>query len=231
MHDLAIAFDLDGTLIDSAAEIHAAALEVLAAEALPPLDRDTVKGFVGRGVPVLIARMLAHLGAADPVRQARMVGAFMGGYQGAVSRTTLYPRAREALAALSGRGAALGLCTNKPLAATEAVVAHFALGPFGAVIGGDSLAVRKPDPAPLHACLAALARPRAIFVGDSEIDAETAARAGVPFALYTMGYRRSEVAALAPAFAFEDWADFPSRVAAFSAKGGDLPLAAPAPAL
>ncbi len=231
LSDLAIAFDLDGTLIDSAPEIHAAALTVLAAEGLPALDFATVRGFIGRGVPDLIARMLAHLGDTDPARQARMAASFMGGYEGAVSVTTAYPGAAEALRVLAGQGAALALCTNKPFAATRAVVAHFGLGPFGAVVGGDSLPVKKPDPAPLLACLAPLARPRALFVGDSEIDAETAQRAGVPFALYTEGYRKTAVADLAPAFAFDAWADFPAAVAAFSARGGEIPLAAPPRAL
>lgn len=220
MLDLSVAFDLDGTLIDSAPEIHAAALDVLAAEGLPALDFETVKGFIGRGVPDLIGRMLAHLGMPDPARQARMAAAFTDGYEGRVSMTAVYPGAAAALAALAARGAALGLCTNKPRAATEAVVAHFALGPFGAVIGGDSLAVKKPDPAALHACLAALDRGRAVFVGDSEIDAETAARAGVPFALFTEGYRRTPAEALAPAFAFADWADFPAALAAYLRTSG-----------
>lgn len=217
LRDLAIVFDLDGTLIDSAPEIHLAALEVLAAEGLPPLDFATVRGFIGRGVPDLIARMLAHLGAADPDRQARMAAAFMGGYEGKVSATVVYPGVPEALAAVAAAGAALGLCTNKPLGATRAVLAHFRLGPFAAVIGGDSLPVKKPDPAPLSACLAALGRGRALMVGDSEIDAETAARAGVAFALYTPGYRKASVERLAPAFAFDDWASFPALAAGWAA--------------
>lgn len=215
LRDLALAFDLDGTLIDSAPEIHLAALDVLRAEGLPDLDFATVKGFIGRGVPDLIGRMLGHLSAADPSRQARMAAAFMGGYEGKVGATTAYPGARAALTALAAQGAALGLCTNKPHGATMAVVAHFGLGPFAAVVGGDTLPVRKPDPAPLVACLAALGRPRVLFVGDSEVDAETAARAGVPFALYTEGYRHGSPEALAPAFAFSDWAAFPAALAAW----------------
>lgn len=215
MRDLSVVFDLDGTLIDSAPEIHMAALEVLEAEDLPPLDFQTVKGFIGRGVPDLIGRMLAHLGLPDPVRQARMAAAFMGGYEGKVAHTTVYPGVSVALASLLDYGAALGLCTNKPAGATAAVIDHFGLGPFASVVGGDTLAVKKPDPAPLLACLNAMARGRAVFVGDSEVDAETAARAGVPFALYTEGYRKSDIAVLAPAIAFSDWREFPAALDRF----------------
>jgi phosphoglycolate phosphatase len=214
LRDLALVFDLDGTLIDSAPDIHAAALDVLAAEGLPPLDFATVKSFIGRGVPDLIGRMLAHLGQPDPAREARMVAAFMDGYEGAVGRTTLYPGVMPALAALAGQGVAMGLCTNKPQAATLPVIAHFGLAPFiAAVAGGDTLPVKKPDPAPLHHVLAALGRPRALFVGDSEVDAETAARAGVPFLLHTRGYRRAPAEALDPAARFDHWDAFPALVA------------------
>ena len=80
------------------------------------------------------------------------------------------------------------------------------------VVGGDSLAARKPDPAPLHAALAALAPGPAIFVGDSEIDAETAERAGVLFLLFTEGYRKAPVADLPHAARFSDFAELPALV-------------------
>jgi phosphoglycolate phosphatase len=104
----------------------------------------------------------------------------------------------------------MGVCTNKPLGPTHAALAHFGWqGLFASVIGGDSLAARKPDPAPLLASVAALGGGPAVYVGDSEVDGETAERAGVPFLLFTEGYRKAEVAAIPHRAAFADWSALP----------------------
>ncbi|MGR3698303.1 MAG: HAD-IA family hydrolase, partial [Roseovarius sp.] len=79
-------------------------------------------------------------------------------------------------------------------------------------IGGDSLTVRKPDPAPLQATAAALGARDVVFVGDSEVDAETAARAGVPFVLYTQGYRKGPVERITHDRAFSDFAHLPGLI-------------------
>jgi phosphoglycolate phosphatase len=84
---------------------------------------------------------------------------------------------------------------------------------FPVVIGGDSLSVRKPDPAPLRAAVAGLGARDVVYVGDSEVDAETAARAGLPFALYTEGYRKGPVERIAHDRAFADFAELPGVVA------------------
>jgi phosphoglycolate phosphatase len=94
------------------------------------------------------------------------------------------------------------------------VLSHFGLGPrFGAVLGGDSLSARKPDPAPLLAVLEALGAAEGVYVGDSEIDAETAERASVPFLLFTEGYRKAAVETLVHAAAFSHFDALPALVA------------------
>ena len=86
------------------------------------------------------------------------------------------------------------MCTNKPAAPTEVVLAAFGWSKlFGAVIAGDALSERKPHPLPLLTAIERLGASSALFVGDSEVDAETAAAAKVPFALFTEGYRKSPV--------------------------------------
>ena len=80
------------------------------------------------------------------------------------------------------------------------------------IVGGDSLPVRKPDPAPLHAAIDAIGAHHVLYVGDSEIDAETAHRAGVRFVLYTEGYRKTPAEEIAHARAFSDFADLPGIV-------------------
>jgi phosphoglycolate phosphatase len=214
----AVIFDLDGTLIDSAPDIHAAANRVLRAEGLPEQSFAQVRGFIGRGVPHLIRQLLIAAGhGQDDARHARMTERFVAGYEDAVGLTRPYPGVAEALDTLRRAGHPLGICTNKPEAATRAVLAHLGLdGPFAVIVGGDSLAVRKPDPAPLHLAVARLGRPRAVFVGDSEVDAETAAAAGLPFLLFTEGYRKVPVDSLPQAGRFADHADLPALVAAQS---------------
>lgn len=216
-----VVFDLDGTLIDSAPDIHRVANEVLALEGLPPITFAQARSYIGSGVPVFVARMLEARGLkAEGPRQARMVAAFLDRYESAHELTAPYPGATDALAALARAGHPLGLCTNKPHGPALAALRAFGLSDtFAAVTGGDSLAVRKPHAAPLLATFDALGRGPGLFVGDSEVDAETAARAGLPFLLFTRGYRKSPVEAIPHRAAFDDWAALPALVAATGQPG------------
>lgn len=204
-----IVFDLDGTLIDSAPDIHACVNTVLRENAIAPLPLDRVRSFVGGGVELLWSRIIAARGL-DPADRPVLIAAFMARYHDATALTRLYPGAAEALAALAELGHPMGICTNKPLAATRNVLAHFGLtGFFGAVIGGDSLPQKKPHPAPLQATFAALASDAdaagGLFVGDSEFDAGCAAAAAVPFLLFTEGYRHTPVEQMEHAASFGDF--------------------------
>lgn len=214
----AMIFDLDGTLIDSAPDIHAAANEVLRAEGFEEQSFAQVRGFIGRGVPHLVRQMLLASGrGADDVLHARMTARFLNGYEDAVALTLPYPGVAKALDQISQAGHALGICTNKPEVATRAVLAHLGLDRhFTVIVGGDSLAVRKPDPAPLLLAAERLGQRAAIFVGDSEVDCETALAAGLPFLLFTEGYRKTAVETFAKAGSFADFSDLPNLVAALT---------------
>ena len=210
----AVIFDLDGTLIDSAPDIHAAANRVFGRRGIG-FTRAEVQGFVGRGAPNLVARLAESRGLPfEGAAFEALLAEFLHEYEDAQGLTTLYPGVREALDALALAGYRLGLCTNKPLAPTRAVLRHFGLEAlFPVVIGGDSLPVKKPDPAPLLAALEALGGGAAVFVGDSEVDAETAQAAAMPFLLYTEGYRKMAVEALPHTAAFSDFKDLAALVA------------------
>lgn len=212
----ALVFDLDGTLIDSAPDIQAAVNHMLADQGQPALDLKTVTSFVGNGLPKLVERVLQHCNI-DLQHHAALTQTTLTFYkQNAAARTRLYPGALPALEALKARGHPLGICTNKPEGPTRDILRAFALDPFfDAVIGGDTLAVRKPDPAPLFAAFEPLGGAKRIYVGDSEVDAETAARAKLPFFLFSEGYRKSPVQDLQHDIAFWDFAQLPDLIAGF----------------
>lgn len=217
-----IVFDLDGTLIDSAPDIHGIANAVLAQDGHAPITLDQTRDFIGNGVEVFIQKMRVarDIPASE---QARLWADFVARYDDAVDLTLPYPGVRAALENLIADGHRLGVCTNKPVRPTHAVLVHLKLNDlFETVLGGDSLAVHKPDPAPLIATLDALGRAPALFVGDSEVDAETAHRAEVPFLLFTQGYRKSPVDALPHKLAFSDYAEFPGLVSRMLAEVGNL---------
>jgi phosphoglycolate phosphatase len=207
-----IAFDLDGTLVDSIDHIHHAVSAGLSEMALPPLTRDETQGFVGRGLPVLLQRALDHLGQSQDLH-ADLSDRTMRHYVDTPSDpASVYPGAVAALTALQSVGYHLTLCTNKPLAATRTTLRDVGLERFfNTVIAGDSLPTRKPEPEMLLAALGDA--PRALYVGDSEVDAETASRAGIRFLLFTEGYRKAPVDALQHTATFSDFAVLPDLVA------------------
>ncbi|HUF86275.1 MAG TPA: phosphoglycolate phosphatase [Thermohalobaculum sp.] len=204
-------FDLDGTLIDSAPDLHAAANALLAERDLGPVSLSEVRGFIGEGVPKLVARCLAAAGAPATGRElAAAVTRFRAIY-GAdpVRLTRAYDGVEAALGALSARGLLLGVCTNKPEAVSRDILAALGLDRhLRAVVGGDTLATMKPDAAPLRHTVRLLgAGPaEALFIGDSGTDADTAAAAGIAFALYSGGYRKRPLDGFAECFVFHDFA-------------------------
>lgn len=199
-HFRAVIFDLDGTLIDSAPGLRLAAAEMMAERGLPAPDLATIISFIGRGVPTLVARCLDWAGA-DPDGQAPALSRFKAIYDADPMRgTTAYPSARETLIALHDRGLRLGLCTNKSETPARAILAALDLGPFDTVVGGDTLAVRKPDPEPLlHAARLLGVPPDAIlYVGDSETDWLTAQAAQVAYAHVEGGYQTVPISNFMP---------------------------------
>lgn len=212
---LNLIFDLDGTLIHSAPQIHDAANKVFSAKGLPGFPYETVRGFIGNGVGVLVGRLLAHHGlASDGPLHGELVAAFISTYEEAFDLTTLYPGVPDALSALSEAGHRLAICTNKPQGPTRAVLRHFGLEPlFPVVIGSDTLPQRKPDPAPLLAALTGLGSGPSLFIGDSEVDAATAKAAGVPLALFTQGYRSAAPETLGAKILFDDFSTLPRVIA------------------
>lgn len=207
-------FDLDGTLIHSAPQIHAAALEVLASEGLQAIDYAQLVSFVGAGIAVLVARILQAQGLpVDDARHARMCRDFIHIYEQRFDLTMLYPGVAKMLAELARCGHPMAICTNKPEAPTRAILAHFGLtGYFPVIVGGDTLPRRKPDPAPLFLAIERLGAAAVWFVGDSEVDAQTARAAEVRFLLFRGGYRNTDAQRLGAVAIFDDHAALPGLV-------------------
>lgn len=207
-----IVFDLDGTLIDSAPDIHGIANKVLEQEGCEGITLEQTHDFIGNGAAVLVAKMRKARGIAES-EQARLLADLVARYDDAVELTLPYPGVLDALDNLKASGHKLGICTNKPIRPCRSVLAHLRMDHyFDTMWGGDSLSVHKPDPAPLHAAFAELGDGPQLYVGDSDVDAETGQRAGVPFMLYTEGYRKCPVEDMPHTVAFDDYAGFPKLV-------------------
>ena len=208
-----VVFDCDGTLVDSAPDIRAAINRMLADEGQPDLDLPTITSFIGNGLPKLVERVMTRQNM-DMAQFHRISADVLQIYETASTELTRpYPGMLATLKTLKSTGYRLGVCTNKPFGPAVHLLTDMALdGFFDVVIGGDSTDKRKPDPLPLQEALRALNASDVLYVGDSEIDAETAVNAGVAFALFTEGYRKRPVSQIPHDFAFSDFDLLPGIV-------------------
>lgn len=184
-------FDLDGTLVDSA-PLCAAILNAMLAErgASFQLSTDETRPHVTAGGPAMVAALLGPH-CSDPARE---IGEFRDRYAATPTPpSSLYPGARQALAELAGLGIGTAVWSNKPQELCDKVLGDLGLvGCFAAIVGTGPHVPLKPDPTGLDLALARAggARGHACYVGDSELDHEAAALAGLPFILLTHGYGR-----------------------------------------
>ncbi|HYG06300.1 MAG TPA: phosphoglycolate phosphatase [Stenotrophomonas sp.] len=187
-----VIFDLDGTLVDSLSDISEALNLTLADLALPQFDEATVRGWVGEGVRSLVASALQA--SRSSLALDEVMPGFMRHYgECLLHHPRLYPGVAEALDGLQARAVTLAVCTNKPARFVQPLLAHLGIaGHFSAVLGGDSLPQRKPDPTPLlHLCAQfGQSAQQCLMVGDSAVDAAAANAAHVPLALVRYGYLR-----------------------------------------
>ncbi|MCZ8279786.1 MAG: phosphoglycolate phosphatase [Acetobacteraceae bacterium] len=192
-------FDLDGTLVDSAPDIHAALDRLMARRRLPGFARAEVVGMIGDGVRVLLER--AHAARGITLDEASL-DHFMTDYEAnAAVLTQPFAGIPELLSALQASGWRLAVCTNKPEAAARVLLSGLGLDRhFSALGGGDSFPMRKPDPGHLRATLAAAgaAPDQAVMIGDHANDMLAARGAGVRAIFAGWGYGPQSMAGGAP---------------------------------
>jgi phosphoglycolate phosphatase len=185
-----IAFDLDGTIADTAPDLAAALNHTLAFLGRPTIAPSDVRGMIGHGVRALLRNGLVATGRADEAALEAGLPELMRFYEAHICVLTVpYPGVTEAFDALADRGVALALCTNK----TEHLAFRLieALGwreRFAAIIGGDTAATTKPDPAMLHLAIERAGGGPAAMIGDSIVDVQTARAAGVPCIAVSFGF-------------------------------------------
>ena len=207
MEPLAI-FDLDGTLVDSAPDLHAALDRLMAARGLAPFTRPEVIAMIGDGAKVLVERALA---ARQRPFDAAALDHFLADYTAhSAVETRLFPGIEAALDTLARDGWRMAVCTNKPVGpARDLLGALGLLDRFAAIGGGDSFPVRKPDPAHLLATIeqAGGLGAGAVMIGDHRNDVAAARGAGIPCIFVGWGYGPLTMAEGAPV------AESPERLA------------------
>ncbi len=212
-------FDLDGTLIDSAPDLcHAANRMLKALFDAGPIPVETFATFIGQGLPKQLERSLRYAGMENPTEEQfqRALETFKKFYgEEPAKRTIVFDGVREALDILKGRGARLAICTNK----SEDLAWHALEGLgmaryFDALVGGETLPVRKPHPEPLHECARRLGEEAGpvFYVGDSETDEEAAHAAGYPMLLYTGGYSKKSLDEIDAAARFDHFSELPALI-------------------
>ncbi len=208
-------FDLDGTLAETAPDLIGAANDLAIAHKLSPLVVSNHRKTAGRGGKALLRAVLAESGeVADESWIDRLFPEFLATYENRIDRDSrLFEDVELALAELSERGWRLAICTNKPERLARILLARLGVADaFGAIIGADTLPVRKPNPAPVWAAIDGCggARNMAVMIGDSATDRNAARAAGAPCALASFGYAEEPLDELAPEGIFHGFGELPA---------------------
>jgi phosphoglycolate phosphatase len=203
MHDLTVAFDLDGTLIETAPDLIASVNHVLTHAGLAPVPPELLRPTISFGAVVMITKGFAHHGLTPDRKEIEAhFERFIAYYTANIAATShAYPGLEDALTTLHMRGARLAVCTNKQASLSDQLLHDLRLRPrFAALAGRDTFPVCKPHPDHLIGAIRMAGGDprRAIMVGDSKTDIDTAKAAGIPVVAVTFGYTDVHVRELAP---------------------------------
>jgi phosphoglycolate phosphatase len=213
----AIAFDLDGTLINSVPDVRAAINRLLVSEGRSEISLEQTLSLVGQGARVMMEQAMT-LGGEAPAPDAldRLVETYIGFYKDhPTDLTTIYPGVVEVLESLAARGIPMAICSNKPFVMTKLVLETLGLDQyFDAVTGGDNVPHRKPDGRHVTHTLDLMGGryAHAVMVGDSETDVDAGKDAGVPVVAVTYGYTHVAVADLGADVLIDRFSDLPDAL-------------------
>ena len=186
-----IVFDLDGTLLDTLHDLHAAVNHALTQHGMPTRSLQEVRSFLGNGVVALLQKSMPD--GTDEATAETVLSTFRPYYlEHSMDQTRPYDGMLEAIRALKAMGKRMAIVSNKPDAAVQDLHRRFfAAAGIDIAIGEQPGVPRKPDPASVFAALARLGvePTEAVYVGDSEVDLETARRAGMPCIAVSWGFR------------------------------------------
>jgi phosphoglycolate phosphatase len=213
LRDLTVVFDLDGTLIDTAPDLAAAANHALRLAGLEPVSGAELHPHIGYGSKAMIeAGLRLHDVAATSDQLNRLHEAFLAFYADNIAvGSRPFEGIPELIDTLQAAGARLAVCTNKYEGLSRALLAQLGLeARFGAIAGRDTFDVFKPAPGHLTRTIAMAGgrADRAVMVGDSEVDFATAAAAGVPSIGVTFGYTPVPVRELKPDAVIDHYREF-----------------------
>lgn len=185
-----VAFDLDGTLADTAPDLTAALNHALGVLGRPPVPAEDVRHMVGHGARALLQKGLAATGEVSEALLNQGFPIFLDHYGANIAtHSRPFPGVEKALDDLAAAGVKLAICTNKLEGLARDFVSAIGWdGRFAAIVGGDTLPQRKPDPAPVLLAIAQAGGGRAAFVGDSIADTGAARAAGIPCVAVTFGF-------------------------------------------
>jgi phosphoglycolate phosphatase len=196
-----VAFDLDGTLLETHRDLGAAVNHALAHGGFEPVPVEEIEGLIGGGAKVMLKRAVESRGGLDDEAFRVLYKALLAFYaENNCVHTRPYPGAVESLETLAARGVRLALVTNKFESFARSILGTLDLaGHFEVILGGDSLGKgrSKPAPDPLIEARARLGGGRFAYVGDSSFDVMSARAAGVPVVVAGYGYCDRPVAELA----------------------------------
>lgn len=215
LHDVTIAFDLDGTLVDTAPDLVRAlnaCMDDFGDEAIPI---DAVRGMIGQGARALIERAFARTGRpADAADIDRRLAHFLDVYAaGIANESKVFDGAVTSVLALKEKGARVTICTNKPQELTHRLLDALAIARhFDAVFCPQNVSARKPDPAHVRAAIAPAIPARALMIGDSEPDLHAARAARVPVVLMRHGYSIAPVDSLGADYVLDGFGGFDAMI-------------------
>jgi phosphoglycolate phosphatase len=216
----ALIFDLDGTLVDTAPDLLLATNHALSLINRPAISSVQLRAFVGHGAMDLIKRGIAASGGGvDDDEVKRLHKAFLEYYAENISRdSTVFPGLIPLLDQCKANGIVMGVCTNKVESLSNKLLGEIGLAKyFGAVVGGDTLPIMKPNPAPYVEVARRLGidvKHTAMF-GDSETDIRTAQNAGVPVVAVSFGYTAQHVSQFNPTHVIDHYDEAWNIVSAY----------------